>query len=654
MMYYFLTVLFVMAIYSAPGIILANLVWTDTASRTEKVIFGSVIGLAFSCYISVIISYFIGWNSPIIIASIIALTVIGLVLKRKFSSKGYIIGLSPWSKGEFLACFICVCFVGVFLYIVFSRVGLETEMGYRYSWLFPHDFINKAVNAVSLTHGVPTPHFFFAGETLRYYILSYSIAALAYTILGVNYSIHNIVILVSFLQAILFVFVIAHFFKSWFKPAIVYRLLALSFGFYSFYGIFVILKDKLVDFGAPSIVLKFSGVSHLFYRFFLVEPQTVMGLMVFLVVLSLMVRTEFGSNITPILITGILIGIEFGIEPILGMMLVLTYGLTFLYRLSFSNIKFKRFASVVLGGAIPTIIVYSTYYLIGIYSVSGGDQGLNFALLNKFFLFNFPIIALISFGPSAFFGFMGLISLFRKKAQNNADIVIIMGCLVIFFMITVSHENVKIFGYLKGEKILFIALLVLSGFFFQWAETWKQKTKKNVLVALSVVSIPALLTPFVDCYQASFSDKEGVSYVSYEDMDACDWIKRNLPKDAVIQSEPQYPGSKYAYSLIADFAERKMVVGEWKVAGIKHDKGNREVPERYHQIKENLFKTLSLEKAYSVAIYYGINYIYIGPHERKIYPKETMEKWGGNNELFRKVYDKNSIKIYKVLTGRRN
>ena len=645
----FITVLFVMVIYSSPGIVLANLVWTNTASRTEKVIFGSVIGLAFSCYISVIVSYFVGWNPLIIIASIIALTVTGILLKRKFPNKSCIIGLSPWSKSEFLACSICVCFVGVFLYIVFSRVGLETEMGYRYSWLFGHDFINKAVNAVSLTHGVPPPHFFFAGEPLIYYVLSYSVAALAYTILGVNYSIHNIVILVSFLQALLFVFIIAQFFKSWFKPAIVYRLLVLSFGFYSFYGIFVILKGQLLDFGAPSMVLEFSGVSHLFYRFFLVEPQTVMGLMVFLVVLSLVVRTEFGSNIIPILITGLLIGIEFGIEPILGMILVFTYGLTFLYRLSFGKIKFKRFVSVVLGGAIPTIIVYSTYYLIGIYSLSGGDQGLNFALLNKFFLFILPIIALISFGPSTFFGFMGLISLFRKKAQNNADIVIIMGCLVIFFMITVSHESEKIFGYLKGEKILFIVLLVLSGFFFQWAEIWKQKTKKIVLVALSVVSIPALLTPFVDCYQASFTDKEGVSYVSYEDMEACDWIKRNLPKDAVVQSEPQYPGSKYAYSLIADFAERKMAVGEWKVAGVKHDKGNREIPERYHQIKENLFKTLSLEKAHSVAIHYGINYIYIGPHERKIYPKETMEKWGGNNELFRKVYDKNSIKIYKVL-----
>jgi len=647
-MSYFLTVLFVMAIYSAPGIILANLVWSDTASRTEKVIFGSVIGLAFSCYISVIISYFIGWNPPIIIASIIALTVIGLVLKRKFYSKGYIIGLSPMSKGEFLACSICVCFVCVFLYIALSRVGLETEMGYRYSWLFSHDFINKAVNAVCLTHGVPPPHFFFSGESLKYYIVSYSISAISYSILGVNYSIHNIVILVSFLHAILFVFVIAHFFKSWFKLAIVYRLLALSFGFYSFYGIFVILKGQLVDFGAPSIMLEFSGVSHLFYRFFLVEPQTVMGLMVFLVVLSLMVRTEFGSNITPILITGILIGIEFGIEPILGMMLVLTYGLTFLYRLSFSNIKFKRFASVVLGGAIPTIIVYSTYYLIGIYSVSGCDQGLNFALLNKFFLFNFPIIALISFGPSAFFGFMGLISLFREKAQNNADIVIIMGCLVIFFMITVSHENEKIFGYLKGEKILFIVFLVLSGFFFQWAETWKQKTKKIVLVTLSVVSIPALLTPIVDCYQASFSDKEGVSYVSYEDMDACDWIKRNLPKDAVIQSEPQYPGSKYAYSLIANFAERKMAVGEYKASGVKHCKGASAVPERYDSIKNKLFKTQNLEQSYRIALRYGINYIYIGPYERGIYPMLSIEKWENKNDLFRKVYDKNGVKIYNV------
>jgi len=632
----------------APGIVLSNYIWADTACRTEKFIFGSVIGLIFSCYISITISYFIGWNPSIIITTILTSTIIGTIIKKKFPNSGYIIGSRPWSKGEFLSCFICVCFVSVFLFIAFSRVGLETEMGYRYSWLFAHDFINKAINPVSLTHSVPPPHFFFSGEILRYYILSYSIAALAYQILGASYSIHSIVIAVSFFQALLFVFIIVQFFKSWFKPSVTYKLLVLSFGLYSFYGIFNIFKSQFVNFGAPSMLFDFSEVSHLFYRFFLVEPQTVMGLMVFLVVLSLAVRDEFGSNIFPIVVTGFLIGIEFGVEPILGMILVLTYGLTFLYRLLSKKIGFKRFSLIALGGAIPTLLIYSTYYLIGIYSATGGSQGLHITLINNYFLLSFPLIALISFGPSAYFGFMGLIALFKEKAQNNADIIIIMGCVIIFFMLAVSHESEVLFGYLKGEKILFIVLLVLSGFFFQWSETWKQSTKKIVLVMFLVVSIPASLTPFVDGYRATFSDKEGVSYVSYEDMKACNWIKQNLPKDAVIQSEPQYPGTKYAYSLIANFAERKMAVGEWKVAGIKHDKGNREVPERYHNIKKLLFKTQSPYQAYNTSIRYGINYIYIGPYERKLYSPSSLKKWDNKSELFKKVYDDGSVKIYSV------
>ncbi len=643
-----ITVLLILVIYLAPGIALANLIWTDHASRTEKILFGSVIGLALSCYISVAISYAAGWNPPLIIACLLLLTAFELLLKRRLPTKGSIIGLPPWSKGELAACIICSCIVGIFLYTAFSRVGLETEMGYRYSWLFGHDFINKAVNAISLTHGAPPPHFFFAGETLRYYILPYSISALAYSILGATYSIHNIVILLSFLQAILFVFVITQFFKSWFKSATTYKLLALSFAFYSFYGIFSFFKNPLVNLGAPATLLEISSVSHLFYRLFLVEPQTVMGLMLSFVILSLMARNEFKNSITTIATTGLLIGIEFGIEPIIGMILVLTYGLTFFYRFTFKKIQFKEFMSVAIGAATPTLIIYFSFYFIGIYSTSGGSQGLTFTLLNMSSPVIFPIITLISFGPAAIFGSMGVISLFKNKIRDNADIVVIMGCLIIIFMLTVSHENERIFGYLKGEKILFIVFLVLSGFFFRWAETWQQKAHKKLLVTLYIISLPAVLTLFVDCYQTTFSETEGVSYVSYEDMSACNWIKRNLPKNAVIQSEPQYLGSKYAYSLIANFAERKMAVGEWKVAGIKHDSGNREVPGRYHDIKNNLFKTLSIEQAHTTSQRYGINYIYIGPYERKIYPQSSMEKWQQKTNLFERVYNDGSVNIYKV------
>jgi hypothetical protein len=643
-----ITVLLVFLIYSTPGIILANLLWKSSVGKTEKLLFGSVIGLAFSCYISVTIAYFVGWEPAAIIGSILIFSGIGIAIKRKFPNPGRIYGSDPWTKSEFIACIASICFVSIFLYLAFSRVGLETDLGYRYSWLFGHDFINKAVNAVSLTHGVPSPHFFFAGETLRYYILSYSIAALAYSILGIEYSIHKIQIVISFFQAILFVFVITQFFKSWFRTRIICYLLVLCFLVYSFYGVFLLLRDQLVTFGAPSFLLKFSGVSHLFYRFFLVEPQTIMGLMVFLVVLSMMMRDEFSNTILPIFIVGFLIGIEFGIEAVLGMFLVITYGLVFLYRFLFRRMEFKRFTLVALCGAIPTILIYYSYYGIGIYSFSGEGLGLNFAL-NRHLLFAFPVMAIISCGPAALIGILALIPLFRRKIEGSVDAIVLMGILVILFMITVSHENEIVFGYLKGEKILFLVLLVLSGFFFQWLKNCRKKTKNVALLTLLIVSIFALLTPFMDSYRISFADEEGVTFVSYEDMEACNWIKRNLPKNAVVQSEPQYPGSKYAYSLIANFAERKMAIGERKASGVKHDRGNSDVPTRFYDIKKKLYKTLSIKEAHETCKEYGINYVYIGPFEKRIYPMDGIRKWESENELFKEVYNKLGVTIYSVL-----
>ena len=167
MAYIFITVLLVLTIYSLPGVILSHLVWKDTASRTEKLLFGSVIGIAFSCYISIIAAFFLDWEPFAIIGSILMLAAIGLLAKTKFPNIGHIHGSASWTKGEFIACVAAVCIVSIFLYVTFSQVGHATDLGYRYSWLFGHDFINKAINAVSLTHSIPPPHFFFAPEMLK-------------------------------------------------------------------------------------------------------------------------------------------------------------------------------------------------------------------------------------------------------------------------------------------------------------------------------------------------------------------------------------------------------------------------------------------------------------------------------------------------------
>ncbi|MDY6856524.1 MAG: hypothetical protein SWO11_17835 [Thermodesulfobacteriota bacterium] len=144
MVYISITVLFVLAIYSILGIILAHIAWKDTASRTEKLVFASVIGLAFICYISIIIAYFFAWKPLPIIGSILVFAGMEFSLKTKLPHTGRIAGSYSWTKVDFIASAIVLFLLTTFLFVTFSQIGLATKLGYRYSWLFGHYFINKA------------------------------------------------------------------------------------------------------------------------------------------------------------------------------------------------------------------------------------------------------------------------------------------------------------------------------------------------------------------------------------------------------------------------------------------------------------------------------------------------------------------------------
>ena len=116
-----ITVLFVMVVYSLPGIVLSHILWKNAAGRTEKLVFGSVIGLAASCYMSVIVGYFAGWKPWAIVGVLLLVTFIGFAIKKRYADReGYFSGSDPWSRGEYIACVITACFVGIFLFVCFS------------------------------------------------------------------------------------------------------------------------------------------------------------------------------------------------------------------------------------------------------------------------------------------------------------------------------------------------------------------------------------------------------------------------------------------------------------------------------------------------------------------------------------------------------
>jgi uncharacterized membrane protein len=132
-------------------------------------------------------------------------------------------------------------------------------------------------------------------------------------------------------------------------------------------------------------------------------------------------------------------------------------------------------------------------------------------------------------------------------------------------------------------------------------------------------------------------------------MEAAEWIKENLPKAAIIQSEPNYPGAengkfpKYAYSFIPIFAERRTAIGEWKASSQEHSKPD-EVSERFHSIKR-MYSTRSVKECVEILNRYDISYIYVGELERKLY-RDGIDKFE-NNMNFDLAYSKNGVSVFR-------
>ena len=126
---------------------------------------------------------------------------------------------------------------------------------------------------------------------------------------------------------------------------------------------------------------------------------------------------------------------------------------------------------------------------------------------------------------------------------------------------------------------------------------------------------------FTDNYIASDVSNPS-TYVRKADIEATNWIKKNLPLEAIIQAEPNYPEIEnekkplYSYSLIPIFAERRTAIGEWKASSQEHSRPS-EVRERFHSVKK-MFFTTDIYECVQILKKYNIEYIYIGELEKNV------------------------------------
>jgi uncharacterized membrane protein len=223
-------------------------------------------------------------------------------------------------------------------------------------------------------------------------------------------------------------------------------------------------------------------------------------------------------------------------------------------------------------------------------------------------------------------------------------VILVLWSLFFILLIQLSIENDVVIR--KGQKILQFPLLIFTGFALSNLLSNPRRKLSGVIVTLlTLLALPTLVSDLKA--GSDVSNSQNVTYISPEDFQACKWLKQNTPPGTIIQSAPQYEGGKYELSLIALFAERQMVIGEWKVSRMQVVNDTALLQARYRDVNA-MFTSEDVEQAPEIVQKYKIEYLYVGPREEKLYSPGVL-KFARHPEWFEPVYSQNGVTIYKIL-----
>ncbi len=622
----------------------------DIRQHPESVLFGAPLGLMLSGYVALVFGYLHGWSAaPISIALLVlaALTAICATLRRKSPA---LLSLRAWNSVDYSILGGMGLTTLGFITIPFLRVGELTSFGHAYTWLFGFDFILRAAYAASITLGLPIDHIHMAGVPLQMYLVGYILPAFSYSLCGEAANLRAILLVTEILFDLVFIGTLIAFWRLFAKSR--KALLATAFVAllaYSYYGWFDIAHyfEYLLPASIASRLqtqFEFGSVSHLYQRLFMVEPQAVLALSVFLFVITVLLSSERRQGFAVTCLTGIAIGVEFGIDSWLGMTLAITFSGVQLMRLWKHWSDYRIWLQSLLAGAIA-IALWTTFFLIHMVGLSSGSlvtiHPYWFGL--KFGIFQYAI----EYGPMLPLGLVGLTLLWRRSRLQTLSLALI-ATFAVSQDLFVTIADLPHFR--TGNRLLPLVLLAGTAFLFEHAKP--SRIGKWLIVGAVALAVPTFFTDIVGA--SNIGDRQETAYVSDPDLKACEWIRTHLPQSVIIQSKPDYVGDELMspsesgrkeVSLIPTFAFRRSALGA-EYAARSMCAGCKKITDVREKDFDTMFKSLDPKVIATIASKYKIGYLYIGPVEEKDYPTSlgVME----TSSLFDEVYNADSVHIFQV------
>lgn len=643
---------------------------TTNLNRTDVVVFGSAIGLGFSCLFVTLFLFAFGWHIGLIILCLLCVSLILFcinILNKKNTIECF--SIPEWSNEQFLLLAVTLIVVLSAIFLPFINIGKLTEDGYAYTWLIGQDFLWRVSVSFSVARGLPAESFDFANNYMNYYVLFYALPSFAYNLLKTNASMESTLLVTQILLSVFFVTIFFSTFRAISKRTLslvfvmVTSFIACSYLWVVFVlqrGLVLIqgsdLYDKILSFDILASILKGSAHSHGFYRFLIVQPHVLVALGLFLMCIYFLFASADRFSFKTQLLMGLSIGCIWGFELSIGLISasIITgyYMIMFVFHSMQRTEMIKKMIVFVLGFALMLWVLTP----LGMYSKShrpGGTVEIFTKNSDRIIknIITAPVYIPVEYGAAAIFTFFGLFFLWRKKRFSFLNFPVIFLSITLLFFCIIS----KITGPIKLMRFLPIAFALVSAYIIDsMHEDDLGKWKKSIVIFLIVLAVPSF---FVDIFIGSnVANRHNTLYVSKSDMDAAEWIKQNTNPEAMIQGYPHYYtentnrllGYNHKYSLISCFADRKAYLGRITFAKRLFSSKRDEIRHRSELINE-VFQTQDISVAAKLCTKSGIDYVYFGMHEKKRYPT-GYQKFEIENKYFQKVYDQKGVSIYLVNT----
>jgi hypothetical protein len=572
--------------------------------------------------------------------------------------------LSPpgFRKADVVAVLLLLAMVPAIVGRPFAHVAEPVPEGRAYRAYFTADMIWRMAVVAEVSKGaMPPRNPFLRGEALHYYWLPHLLTAAQYRAMDRRVSLEQVLLVNSVALGLAFVLFLYGFTRHYVSsPTAAAIACAGAFLFTSFEGlerlVFLWRRGDSVESGIATLKnLNIDAVTRWFYaslpidglqRLLWYQPHHSTGYALGLSALLVLAQAKV---VTARLLAfcGALLGLTLLFSTFAAIMLTAMVALTAAVMLVRSR-EWATLAAGAAAGAVPLALAVGAAHSLRYIDTSG--PSLARVLVNPMAVNNAGIALVLSFGPMLIFGLCGGLMAFRVRPFHFLGVgAIVLVSFVFYFFVDVRDHQYVYVGWRSGH-FLFVAFAALTGYALQ--TLWQMGRAARVAsgtaaAALGLLAIPTFAIDYYntqDVTNYNPDDKYSWTLVqSHDEVAALTWIRMSTAPNAIVQIEPHArEGRRWAD--VPAFAERRMA------AGLPISM----VPLQQYEAASNnvlaLFQEQNGDAAFDKAARLGIDYLLVGPPERKAFPR-FEEALRSRPSRFREAFRSGDVSIFMLEGG---